>query len=74
MMQHERDGIERIQRKQDFGMLHDRRNRRDRDHCEPHTHDRSEKAATRAVPRDCTANSASNITTVSATTYGSNAA
>ena len=30
-------------------------------------------AATLAVPRDCTANSASRITTASGTTYGSNA-
>ena len=29
--------------------------------------------ATLAVPRDCTANSATRITTVSGTTYGSNA-
>src|SRR3981189_580979 len=74
MMQHERDGVERIQRKQNFGC------------CmigeiaaiamtANHTHMIGpKKAATRAVPRDCTANSTSNITTVSATTYGSNAA
>ena len=34
----------------------------------------AKKVATRAVPRDCTANSATRITTVSGSTYGPNAA
>src|SRR5258708_7446812 len=38
VMEHERDSMEWIERKQHFGMLHDRGNRSDRDDAEPDTH------------------------------------
>ena len=68
VMQHERDGMQRIEREQHLGMPHDRGDRRDRDDGEPDAITGPKKAATRAVPRDCTANSTNRMTTVSGTT------